>query len=431
MNVSQLAAEAKESSFQLASLSTEIKNKALAAMAQALRLRAPEILAANQQDLQTAQNDKNGLKKAMYERLKLTEEKLQTVICGLEELKNLPDPVGRVLARTQLDEGLVLEKVACPLGLIGVIFEARPDVAVQLAGLAVKSGNALILKGGKEALNTNTKTVEILKDALATVEGYPVNTLFLLSSREEAAQMLALDSYFDLIIPRGGNALISYVKANTKIPVLGHADGVCHIYIAPSADLEMACKICVDAKTQYPAACNTMETLLLDARWPQKNQLTLLKTLVNNGVQIYSNEKDSAWDFISGPVEDFHTEYGDKKLSVKRVRDMLEAISHINRYGSHHTDGIISADHKEAQIFMDLVDSAGVYHNASTRFADGYRYGFGAEVGISTAKTHARGPVGLEGLTIYKYKLVGKGHIVADYMGPHAKKFIHKKLEVE
>ena len=193
----------------------------------------------------------------------------------------------------------------------------------------------------------------------------------------------------------------------------------------------MACKICVDAKTQYPAACNTMETLLLDARWPHGNQLALLKTLVNNGVQIYSNEKDSAWDFISGPVEDFHTEYGDKKLSVKRVRDMLEAISHINRYGSHHTDGIVSADDSEAQIFMDLVDSAGVYHNASTRFADGYRYGFGAEVGISTAKTHARGPVGLEGLTIYKYKLVGKGHIVADYMGPHAKKFTHKKLEVK
>ena len=431
MNVSQLAAAAKESSFQLASLSTEIKNKALAAMAQALRAHAQEILAANQLDLQAAQNDKNGLKKAMYERLKLTEEKLKTVICGLEELKNLPDPVGRVLARTQLDEGLVLEKVACPLGLIGVIFESRPDVAVQLAGLAVKSGNALILKGGKEALNTNTKTVEILKDALATVKEYPLNTLFLLSSREETAQMLALDSYFDLIIPRGGNALISYVKANTKIPVLGHADGVCHIYIAPSADLEMACKICVDAKTQYPAACNTMETLLLDARWPHGNQLALLKTLVNNGVQIYSNEKDSAWDFISGPVEDFHTEYGDKKLSVKRVRDMLEAISHINRYGSHHTDGIVSADDSEAQIFMDLVDSAGVYHNASTRFADGYRYGFGAEVGISTAKTHARGPVGLEGLTIYKYKLVGKGHIVADYMGPHAKKFTHKKLEVK
>ena len=233
MNVSQLAAAAKESSFQLASLSTEIKNKALAAMAQALRAHAQEILAANQLDLQAAQNDKNGLKKAMYERLKLTEEKLKTVICGLEELKNLPDPVGRVLARTQLDEGLVLEKVACPLGLIGVIFESRPDVAVQLAGLAVKSGNALILKGGKEALNTNTKTVEILKDALATVKEYPLNTLFLLSSREETAQMLALDSYFDLIIPRGGNALISYVKANTKIPVLGHADGVCTIYLAP------------------------------------------------------------------------------------------------------------------------------------------------------------------------------------------------------
>lgn len=433
MSVTQQAAQAKESSFQLASLSTEVKNKALITMAQALRTRACEILEANQLDLQAAQIQvENGsMKKSLYDRLKLTDEKLKTVIQGLEELSNLPDPVGRVLASTELDEGLVLKKISCPIGLIGVIFEARPDVVVQLVGLAVKSGNAVILKGGKEALHTNTKTVEILKDALATVEGYPLNTLFLLSSREETAQMLALDSYFDLIIPRGSNALIAYVKANTKIPVLGHADGVCHIYIAPSADLEMAGKICVDAKTQYPAACNAMETLLLDARWPQEKQLALLKTLADNGVALYSNEKDFARDFISGPVEDFHTEYGDKKLSVKRVRDMREAISHINQYGSHHTDGIISEDANEAQIFMDLVDSAGVYHNASTRFADGYRYGFGAEVGISTAKTHARGPVGLEGLTIYKYKLVGKGHIVADYMGPHAKKFTHQKLEVK
>ncbi len=430
MTVAQQAARAKEASYVLAALPPETKDRALNAMACALRVHADEILAANRLDLQQARLavEAGHMKPALYERLKLTREKLETVIKGVEELVELPDPVGRVLAATELDEGLSLYKISCPIGLIGVIFEARPDVVPQIAALAVKSGNAVMLKGGSEAAHTNDALASTLQTALASVPGYPAQALQLIHTREESAEMLALDQYFDLIIPRGGNGLIAYVKANTKIPVLGHADGVCHIYVAASADLEMACRICVDAKTQYPSACNAVETLLLDERWPEKNKKALLETLLKNGVSLFGGADIAALARVSGPVTDWHTEYGEKKLSVKQVKNLLEAISHINRFGSHHTDCILTAEHEEAQIFMDLVDSAGVYHNASTRFADGYRYGFGAEVGISTGKTHARGPVGLEGLTIYKYKLYGNGQIVADYVGANAKPFTHKKI---
>ena len=430
MTVAQQAARAKEASYVLAALPPETKDRALNAMACALRVHADEILAANRLDLQQARLavEAGHMKPALYERLKLTREKLETVIKGVEELVELPDPVGRVLAATELDEGLSLYKISCPIGLIGVIFEARPDVVPQIAALAVKSGNAVMLKGGSEAAHTNDALASTLQTALASVPGYPAQALQLIHTREESAEMLSLDQYFDLIIPRGGNGLIAYVKANTKIPVLGHADGVCHIYVAASADLEMACRICVDAKTQYPSACNAVETLLLDERWPEKNKKALLETLLKNGVSLFGGADIAALARVTGPVTDWHTEYGEKKLSVKQVKNLLEAISHINRFGSHHTDCILTAEHEEAQIFMDLVDSAGVYHNASTRFADGYRYGFGAEVGISTGKTHARGPVGLEGLTIYKYKLYGNGQIVADYVGANAKPFTHKKI---
>lgn len=429
MNVSEIAARAKQASYVLGALPPEAKDRALNAMACALRVHADEILAANQLDLQEAKRavDAGEMKPALYERLKLTREKLEVVIRGVEELAELPDPVGNILASTELDEGLNLYKVSCPIGLIGVIFEARPDVVPQIAALAAKSGNAVVLKGGREALHTNDALAKTLQNALASVPGYPPEALNLIHTREESAQMLALDQFFDLIIPRGGNSLIAYVKANTKIPVLGHADGVCHIFIARSADLETAEKICVDAKTQYPSACNALETLLIDENWPESYKKELLSALIKSGVELFGGAEIAALADVSGPVTDWHTEYGEKKLSVKQVKNVLEAVEHINRYGSHHTDGIVTTDHDEVQIFMDLTDSAGVYHNASTRFADGYRYGFGAEVGISTGKTHARGPVGLEGLTIYKYKLYGNGQIVADYTGPQAKPFTHKK----
>lgn len=430
MNVCEIAAKAKEASYVLGALPPEAKDRALNAMACALRVHADEILQANQLDLQTAKKavEAGKMKKALYERLKLTRDKLETVIRGVEEMVELPDPVGQVLSATELDEGLNLYKISCPIGLIGVIFEARPDVVPQIAALTAKSGNAAVLKGGKEAQYTNDALAKVLQNALATVPGYPPYALNLIHSREESAQMLALDQYFDLIIPRGGNSLLAYVKANTKIPVLGHADGVCHIYVARSADAQMAKQICTDAKTQYPSACNTVETLLIDEAWPEPFKKDLLEHLVKHGVELFGGADIAKLAPVSGPVEEWHTEYGDKKLSVKQVKNILEAVEHINRYGSHHTDCILTANHDEVQIFMDLVDSAGVYHNASTRFADGYRYGFGAEVGISTGKTHARGPVGLAGLTIYKYKLYGNGQIVADYVGPDAKPFTHRKL---
>lgn len=430
MNVTERAARAKAASYVLAALPPESKDRALNAMACALRVHADEILQANQRDLQKSQKavEVGTLKTSLFERLKLTLEKLETVIRGVEELVELPDPVGKILSATELDEGLNLYKVSCPLGLIGVIFESRPDVLPQIAALAVKSGNAVVLKGGHESVHTNDALVAVLQQALSTVPGYPTEALQLLHTREESAEMLGLDQYFDLIIPRGGNALVSYVKANTKIPVLGHADGVCHIFVSRTADLQLAKQVCVDAKTQYPAACNSVETLLLDAHWPLANQKALLAELVKQGVTLYGGADVATLAPVAGAVADWHTEYGEKKLSVKLVQHVLEAVEHINRYGSHHTDAILSADHDETQIFMDLVDSAGVYHNVSTRFADGYRYGFGAEVGISTGKTHARGPVGLEGLTIYKYKLYGNGQVVADYVGPDARPFTHKKL---
>lgn len=430
MNVSEIAAKAKEASYVLGALPPEAKDRALNAMACALRVHADEILQANQLDLQAAQEavEAGKMKTALYERLKLTRDKLETVIRGVEEMVELPDPVGQVLSATELDEGLNLYKISCPIGLIGVIFEARPDVVPQIAALTAKSGNAAVLKGGKEAQYTNDALAKVLQNALVTVPGYPPYALNLIHSREESAQMLALDQYFDLIIPRGGNSLLAYVKANTKIPVLGHADGVCHIYVARSADAQMAKQICTDAKTQYPSACNTVETLLIDEAWPEPFKKDLLEHLVKHGVELFGGADIAKLAPVSGPVEEWHTEYGDKKLSVKQVKNILEAVEHINRYGSHHTDCILTANHDEVQIFMDLVDSAGVYHNASTRFADGYRYGFGAEVGISTGKTHARGPVGLAGLTIYKYKLYGNGQIVADYVGPDAKPFTHRKL---
>ena len=310
MNVTELAARAKEASYVLAALAPESKDRALNAMACAMRVHADEILQANQLDLQAARKavDEGKMKPSLYERLKLTREKLETVIKGVEELVELPDPVGRVLAATELDEGLALYKISCPIGLIGVIFEARPDVVPQIAALAVKSGNAVVLKGGKEALHTNDVLAKTLRQALASVPGYPAESLQLIHTREESAEMLKLDQYFDLIIPRGGNALIAYVKANAKIPVLGHADGVCHIYVAPSADLEMACRICVDAKTQYPSACNTMETLLLDERWPEQNKKALLERLCQNGVELFGGEDVAALAPLAGPVTDWHTE---------------------------------------------------------------------------------------------------------------------------
>ena len=325
----------------------------------------------------------------------------------------MPEPVNKKLFVRELDEGLTLYKVSCPIGVLGIIFEARPDVIAQISSLAIKSSNSVILKGGKESINTNKKILEIINSTLEKIEEFPKNVLQQVFSREDVAEMLKCDKYINLIIPRGGNKLVKFIKENTKIPVLGHADGICHIFTDESADLKMAEKVITDAKTQYPSACNAVETLLIHEKFPYKDEL--LASLQLSEIKLIENPE--SWAF----------EYGDKILAFKTVKNLDEAIEHINTYGSGHTDCIITENKENAEKFMNKVDSAGVYWNASTRFADGFRYGFGAEVGISTNKTHARGPVGLEGLTIYKYKLIGNGQIVRDY-ADGTRQFHHKDL---
>lgn len=394
-------------------LSTDLKNKALKKIADALEKRKSEIFEANNLDLENAKLlVKNGkLSKSAFNRLKLDDNKMRDMIQGVKDVAKLPDPINQTLLIRELDEGLTLYKISCPIGVLGIIFEARPDVIAQISALAIKSANAVILKGGKEAVNTNKKVLGIITETLDGIDGFPKNFLQQVFTREDAAKMLECDKYINLIIPRGGNKLVKFVKENTKIPVLGHADGICHIFVDESADLDMAIKIVTDAKTQYPSACNSVETLLIHEKFPDIDNL--LASLQLSEIKLINNPE--SWAF----------EYGDKILAFKIVKNLDEAIEHINTYGSGHTDGIITSNPENAEIFMNKVDSAGVYFNASTRFADGFRYGFGAEVGISTNKTHARGPVGLDGLTIYKYKLIGNGHIVNDYV-QGIKQFHHK-----
>ena len=410
MNFEEIAKNAKNASLEMAEATTEIKNNALLKIAEELEKSSDEIFSANKIDLEEA---KDKISLSVFNRLKLDENKLRDMIQGIRDVVKLPDPIGKTLLKRQLDENLILNKISCPIGVIGIIFEARPDVIAQISSLAIKSSNAVILKGGKESINTNKTILSIINNTLKSVENFPENVLQQVFSHDDVAQMLECDKYIDLIIPRGGNKLVKFIKENTKIPVLGHADGICHIFVDSSADFEKAKKIIIDSKTQYPSACNAVETLLIHKDFAKKEEL--LKELENAEITIVSNP--DTWAF----------EHGDKTLAYKTVENLEEAINHINTYGSGHTDCIISETLENAEKFMQKVDSAGVYQNASTRFADGFRYGFGAEVGISTNKTHARGPVGLEGLTIYKYKLIGNGHIVKDYV-EGKKHFNHKDL---
>ncbi len=410
MNFEEIAKNAKNASLEMADITTEIKNDALLKIAENLEKSSQEIFSANKIDLEEA---KDKISPSVFNRLKLDENKLRDMIQGIKDVVKLPEPIGKTLLKRQLDENLVLHKISCPIGVIGIIFEARPDVIAQISSLAIKSSNAVILKGGKESINTNKTILSIINNTLKTIENFPKNVLQQVFSHEDVAQMLECDKYIDLIIPRGGNKLVKFIKENTKIPVLGHADGICHIFVDKTADFNKAVKIIIDSKTQYPSACNAVETLLIHKDFAKKEEL--LKELENAEITLVSNPE--TWAF----------EHSDKTLAYKTVENLEEAINHINTYGSGHTDCIITENLENAEKFMQKVDSAGVYYNASTRFADGFRYGFGAEVGISTNKTHARGPVGLEGLTIYKYKLIGNGHIVKDYV-EGKKHFNHKDL---
>lgn len=411
----KIAKDAKEASLKIADLSTELKNTALLKIADEIELNKDEIFEANKTDLETAKSlvESGELTKSTFNRLKLDENKMRDMIQGIRDIAKLEDPVNKKLLVRELDSDLTLYKVSCPIGVLGIIFEARPDVIAQISSLAIKSANAVILKGGKESINTNKKILSVINSALGKIKEFPKNVIQQVFTRDDVAEMLKCDKYINLIIPRGGNKLVKFIKENTKIPVLGHADGICHIFVDESADIDMAIKVVTDAKTQYPSACNAVETLLIHEKFPKIDNL--LAALQLSEIQLI--DKPESWSH----------EYGDKILSFKTVKNIDEAIEHINTYGSGHTDSIITKNIENAEKFMNKVDSAGVYFNASTRFADGFRYGFGAEVGISTNKTHARGPVGLEGLTIYKYKLIGNGNIVKDYVDG-TKHFSHKDV---
>lgn len=397
----------------MAALSPETRNKALEAAAKALLENKEEIFRANREDIENA--EKSGLGQAVMKRLKFDEHKLEDVIKGIQDLIRLPDPLSQVQLARELDQGLELYRVTCPIGVIGIIFEARPDALVQISSLCIKSGNCAVLKGGKETARTNKILFTVIHEAV-TGCGLPQGCMLQAELHNEIDELLACDDCVDLLIPRGSNQFVQYIMNHTKIPVMGHADGVCHIYVDETYDMEKAIPIIVDAKTQYTAACNAVETLLVNRKAAGEFLPAVEKALTEAGVKLRGTR--DVGEIVSCEVmeeEEFHREYLDLILSVKIVEDLEEAVAHINTFGSHHTDCIITDNREHALEFMQLVDSAGVYQNCSTRFADGFRYGFGAEVGISTGKIHARGPVGLEGLVTYKYKLFGQGQIVGEY----------------
>lgn len=425
MNIKEEARRMKLAAPALAASTNEARNAALEQIALALEAHREEIFAANAQDLAAA--DENGVTGATRKRLKFDDGKLRDCISGLRQLETLADPLNKITLARELDENLTLYRATVPIGVIGVIFEARPDALVQIASLCVKSGNCAILKGGKETANTNRVLFNLIKDAVIRA-GLPESCLLQAEAHSEIDELLACDQDVDLLIPRGSNKFVRYIMENTKIPVMGHSSGICHVYADKACDQEKALPIIVDAKTQYAAACNAMETLLIDRAIANAFLPKAAAALAVAGVTLRGTEE--AAQIVSMDVmgeDEFATEYGDLICSVKLVDGVEEAIRHINTYGSHHTDAILTKDAATAARFLQMVDSAGVYHNCSTRFADGYRYGFGAEVGISTGKIHARGPVGLEGLVTYKYKLFGHGQIVADYASGE-KQFHHRDI---
>ena len=415
----------------LAKLPADSKNAALEAIALALEQQGELILAANQKDVIAANAAQ--LQSALISRLKLDPNKLKSMIAGVRDVIRLDDPIGDRQIHRELDTGLVLERFSCPLGVIGVIFEARPDAVTQIAALGIKSGNGVILKGGSEAVNSCEAIAAVMRDALeklyAETQGVSPNVVQLLTTRAETLALLKMDKLIDLIIPRGSNQFVRYIQDNTNIPVLGHADGICHLYVDAAADVHKAVAIAVDSKTQYPAACNAIETLLVHQAIASEFLPLAQAAFQANGVNLLGCERTQQIINVTAATEsDWSTEYSDLILAIKIVDSLEAAIAHITTYGSKHTEAIVTEDQAIADIFTSDVDAAGVYHNCSTRFADGFRYGFGAEVGISTNKMPPRGPVGLEGLVTYKYRLVGDGHIVGDYAGANAKAFTHRDL---
>lgn len=435
-SVVETARAARVASHRLVRLSAEVRNAVLLAAGQHYQRNSDRILAANARDCDLAAKlvRTGKMSNAMFSRLRVTSQTIADMAQRLREVAALPDPLGRRLSATELDDGLTLYKETCPLGVVAVVFESRPDVVPQIASLALKSGNAALLKGGTEASRTNECLVALWKETLREFPMVPVDSLRLIQARSDVMELLNLRRDVDLIIPRGGREFVEFIARNSRVPVLGHGEGICHVYIDQSADLEKALAITIDSKVQYPAACNAVETLLVHKVAARKFLPIVVAKLQELGVQVRGCPRVIEYLPAAGLTlasdSDWSTEYGDLILSVRVVDDLDDALDHIQRYGSAHTEAIVTEDQAAASRFLEEVDAAGVYHNASTRFGDGYRYGLGSEVGISTSKLHARGPMGLEGLTTYKYKLVGHGHVVAAY-NRGERKFRHRPMSTD
>ncbi|MCD6397580.1 MAG: glutamate-5-semialdehyde dehydrogenase [Spirochaetaceae bacterium] len=428
MGIKQQVAQVKKSQVFLGSVSLELRNKALENILKVLTDRQPDIVYANKKDMAKAEEQK--LSPPLLKRLKFEEEKIEEVCSGIRSLIGLSDPVGKTILARELDKNLELFQVSCPIGVIGMIFESRPDALVQIATLCLKSGNGVILKGGSEASNTNRILADLISEASVNA-GIPDGWIQLAETRQDVTEMLEMDKSIDLIIPRGSNSFVKYIMKNTSIPVLGHADGICHMFVDSKADIPMAVELADDSKTQYVAVCNALETILVHKAIAKEFLPLLKKRMDSKNVELRGCELTRQYiDVKSATEEDWSTEYLDYILSVKVVDSLDDAIGHINTYGSGHTDAIVSSDPGKAEKFMNLVDSADVFWNCSTRFSDGFRYGLGAEVGVSTNKIHARGPVGLEGLVIYKWRLKGSGQKVSDYASGKSS-FTHKILNKE
>ena len=427
------ARAARAASRKLVRLSADVRNGALLAIAEKYESERGRILRANEEDCRAAESSVHSgeMSAAAFARLRIGEQGVSEMAKKLREVARLPDPIGRRIAATELDKGLVLYKETCPLGVVAVVFESRPDAVPQAASLALKSGNSILLKGGAEAARSNEALVALWKEALGMFAEVPPDSLQLLHSRADVMELLQLEGEVDLLIPRGGREFVEYVSRHSRIPVLGHGEGICHVYVDAAADLRKALAITVDAKTQYPTACNSVETLLVHEKVAKEFLPELVLRLQKANVEVRGCPRVLAAAgnarIRAAEEKDWATEYSDLILSIKVVDSLDEAIEHIHRYGTQHTEAIVTEDEDAAQRFLGEIDAAGVFHNASTRFADGYRYGLGSEVGISNAKLHARGPMGVEGLTTYKYKLIGNGHVVADYSAGR-KSFHHKRL---
>jgi glutamate-5-semialdehyde dehydrogenase len=432
-DVSSLAHSARAASRKLALLSSETRKVTLLAIADALEENGERILAANAKDCAAAEKllSSGEMTQALFSRLRIKESGIAEMAARVREVANLPDPVGKRLAATELDEGLILHKESCALGVIAVVFESRPDVVPQIASLALKSGNAVLLKGGAEAANSNESIVAVWRETLCRFPDVPRESIHLLQSRSDVMELLRLQGEVDLLIPRGSKEFVAFMEQNSRIPVLSHGEGICHVFVDRAADLSRAVRVTLDSKVQYPAACNSVETLLVHKDIAAAFLPRVVAELRRANVEVRGCPRVLALlpeaKLVPAIEKDWSTEYSDLILSVKIVDTLEQGLEHIHRYGSRHTECIVTEDQAVAERFLQEVDAAGVFHNTSTRFADGYRYGLGAEVGISNGKLHARGPMGIEGLTTYKYKLRGNGHIVAEYSSG-VRHFKHKPL---